>query len=711
MTDPRNRPRPPRRGGGPRRPSPNRPRFSGLSKSLALWLLIILLPLTIYQLFMPKEQATVDIKYSEFVDQLESDNVATVTITDRQIRGKLETAAKTTTDQGMRTYDEFRTVLPFEDPDLVRAMQERGVQVEAREPPINWFTQIVAWLPWILIIGLWIFFIRQIQGGGSKAFSFGKSKAKLLSADAPKVTFDDVAGADEAKEELEEIIEFLRDPKKFQRLGGRIPKGVLLLGPPGTGKTLLARAIAGEAGVPFFSMSGSDFVEMFVGVGASRVRDLFEQGKAHAPCIIFIDEIDAVGRHRGAGLGGGHDEREQTLNQLLVEMDGFESNEGVILIAATNRPDVLDPALLRPGRFDRQVVVDRPDVRGREGIFQVHVRDIPIADDVDLKVLAKGTPGLSGADIENIVNEAALLAARRNHDEVSMDDFEMAKDKVMMGAERKSLVITENEKRSIAFHEAGHALVRMLTPAADPVHKVTIIPRGRALGVTHFLPVDERHIYSREWCENQLSALLGGRAAEVLVLKETTTGAGDDLNRATDLARRMVTKWGMSEVLGPLTYGDEQEQVFLGREIAQHRDYSEETARLIDSEVKKIVTFAFDRACSILKENDEALHRLAEALLEREILDREEIAMLLNGEELPAMEEIERPAESRPRQEREAVAGATGKPGATAKPVPAVVGEKSLAEAAERGNGRHAGEPSGTREPAARAEDGAPGEA
>jgi ATP-dependent metalloprotease FtsH len=1163
MTDPRNRPRTPRRGGGPRRPSPNRPRFSGLSKSLALWLLIILLPLTIYQLFMPKEQAIVDIKYSEFVDQLESDNLATVTITDRQIRGKLETAAKTTTDQGVRTYDEFRTVLPFEDPDLVRAMQERGVQVEAREPPINWFTQIVAWLPWILIIGLWIFFIRQIQGGGSKAFSFGKSKAKLLSADAPKVTFDDVAGADEAKEELEEIIEFLRDPKKFQRLGGRIPKGVLLLGPPGTGKTLLARAIAGEAGVPFFSMSGSDFVEMFVGVGASvtgdtpvlvrtaegielipigefvdrfyegdtegrlvpvfgvetlgyevcesgfrgriqgfggsawkslravyrhrveevfeveylggtlrttgdhsvfvrshggvkpkevralepgdvlvdlpyktrlsfnaeagteheirahsfgegiprslqivetneeleavaaaheyvlasegwmtqqelgerfgisqmtvsnwqtgkhlpraisnryarteiptdvdvtaelfrllgyytaegrvngsvefcfgahetdliddcarlmqesfglegrriptedntvrlvyysatlgrfferhcgngsrrkhvpellwtlpapffieylrgysrgdgtmtpegklvmtsasqrlirelawlcgmhgikaglgrgaqiggrviksiplppgeywrltigktsnpftssgrrprsdrqfkksvvreirrlpfegyvydlcgceneaffggekpvllhnsRVRDLFEQGKAHAPCIIFIDEIDAVGRHRGAGLGGGHDEREQTLNQLLVEMDGFESNEGVILIAATNRPDVLDPALLRPGRFDRQVVVDRPDVRGREGIFQVHVRDIPIADDVDLKVLAKGTPGLSGADIENIVNEAALLAARRNHDEVSMDDFEMAKDKVMMGAERKSLVITENEKRSIAFHEAGHALVRMLTPAADPVHKVTIIPRGRALGVTHFLPVDERHIYSREWCENQLSALLGGRAAEVLVLKETTTGAGDDLNRATDLARRMVTKWGMSEVLGPLTYGDEQEQVFLGREIAQHRDYSEETARLIDSEVKKIVTFAFDRACSILKENDEALHRLAEALLEREILDREEIAMLLNGEELPAMEEIEKPAESRPRKEREAVAEATGKPGATGKPVPAVVGEKSLAESAERANGRHADEPSVSREPAARAEDGAPGEA
>jgi cell division protease FtsH len=451
-------------------------------------------------------------------------------------------------------------------------------------------------------------------------------------------------------------------------------------------------------------MSGSDFVEMFVGVGASRVRDLFEQGKAHAPCIIFIDEIDAVGRHRGAGLGGGHDEREQTLNQLLVEMDGFESNEGVILIAATNRPDVLDPALLRPGRFDRQVVVDRPDVRGREGIFQVHMRDIPVAADVDLKVLAKGTPGLSGADIENIVNEAALLAARQNHTEVTMDDFEMAKDKVMMGAERKSLVITENEKRSIAFHEAGHALVRMKTPAADPVHKVTIIPRGRALGVTHFLPVDERHIYSREWCENQLSALLGGRAAEVLVLKEMTTGAGDDLNRATDLARRMVTKWGMSDVLGPLTYGDEQEMVFLGREIAQHRDYSEETARLIDSEVKKIVTFAFDRAISILTENDDALHRLAEALLEREILDREEIALLLRGEELPALPPIEIP----PKADRSG-----DEPTGEESTPQGVDVELGTVQVAERGNGRRAvGEPArSSREPAARAEDGAPGEA
>jgi cell division protease FtsH len=445
----------------------------------------------------------------------------------------------------------------------------------------------------------------------------------------------------------------------------------------------------------------------------SRVRDLFEQGKAHAPCIIFIDEIDAVGRHRGAGLGGGHDEREQTLNQLLVEMDGFESNEGVILIAATNRPDVLDPALLRPGRFDRQVVVDRPDVRGREGIFEVHVRDIPVADDVDLKVLAKGTPGLSGADIENIVNEAALLAARRNHTEVSMDDFEMAKDKVMMGAERKSLVITENEKRSIAYHEAGHALVRMLTPAADPVHKVTIIPRGRALGVTHFLPVDERHIYSRDWCENQLSALLGGRAAEVLVLKETTTGAGDDLNRATDLARRMVTKWGMSEVLGPLTYGDEQEQVFLGREIAQHRDYSEETARLIDAEVKKIVTSAFERACAILESNDDALHRLAEALLEREILDREEIALILAGETLPSEDEEAASDEGGSRSGDAGAAATSGVEGGAERGpmVPEAVGGTSMAEVPDRGNGRRTGEPAPSAQPAARAEDGAPGEA
>ena len=666
MTDRQSRQRRPRRAGGPGRPSPKRPKFSNLSKSLALWLLIILLPLTIYQLFMPKQQSRVEIKYSDFTEQVQRENVASVTITEKELNGRLEQPARIVTENGSRTYTEFATILPpeMDTGPLMTRLTEQGVEVEARQPPINWFTQLIAWLPWILIIGLWIFFIRQMQGGGSKAFSFGKSRAKLLSADAPKVTFEDVAGADEAKVELEEIIEFLRDPKKFQRLGGRIPKGVLLLGPPGTGKTLLARAVAGEAGVPFFSMSGSDFVEMFVGVGASRVRDLFEQGKAHAPCIIFIDEIDAVGRHRGAGLGGGHDEREQTLNQLLVEMDGFESNDGVILIAATNRPDVLDPALLRPGRFDRQVVVDRPDVRGREGIFKVHTRDIPIAENVDLRVLAKGTPGLSGADIENIVNEAALLAARNNRTEVIMNDFEEAKDKVMMGAERKSLVISDEEKRSIAYHEAGHALVRMLTPAADPVHKVTIIPRGRALGVTHFLPVDERHIYTREWCENQLTALLGGRAAEILVLKATTTGAGDDLQRATDLSRHMVTKWGMSEILGPLTYGDEQEQVFLGREIAQHRDYSEETARLIDQEVKTIVTGAFQRAVEILQDNEDSLHRLADALLEREILDNEEIRRLLAGDELaplePVMNGIATTARKEPPTDGEIVPGGVG---------------------------------------------------
>ncbi|MDX1623246.1 MAG: ATP-dependent metallopeptidase FtsH/Yme1/Tma family protein [Gemmatimonadota bacterium] len=1093
MTDQQNRPRPPRRaGGGPGGPSPRKPKFSSLSKNIALWLLIILLPLTIYQLFMPREQDRVQIGLSEFREQIDAENVASVTFTEKKLKGELRSEARTTVDGESRAYTEFRTVLPKDmDPSpLVDRLIAQGVDVEAEEPPINWFTQIIAWLPWILIIALWIFFIRQMQGGGSRAFSFGKSKAKLLSADAPKVTFDDVAGAEEAKHELEEIIEFLKDPKKFQRLGGRIPKGVLLLGPPGTGKTLLARAVAGEAGVPFFSMSGSDFVEMFVGVGASvtgdtpvlvrtaegtrlvpigefvdryyeddqeghvvpafgvetlgyetresgfrgkldgfggsawksvravyrhrvdeiyeveylggtvrttgdhsvfvrghggirakevrelepgdvlvdlpyktrmgwspadgtrhdvrahsfpeqrsvralpieawneeqeataaaydyvrasegwmtqrelgrrfgisqatvgnwqsgkhepreismrygstelpdeievssslmrlfgyytaegrengnlefcfgaheedlvddcaeamrevfdleprtvhtrdnttrllyysaplgrffarhcgdgsrskripeilwtlperdflaflegyargdgyqttegkltitsashrlirelawlcamhgikagirhqrqiagrvikekplpegeywtliigrtsnpfletkrdreikrpvvrevrmvpydgyvydlcgcdneaffggekplllhnsRVRDLFEQGKAHAPCIIFVDELDAVGRHRGAGLGGGHDEREQTLNQLLVEMDGFEPNQGVILIAATNRPDVLDPALLRPGRFDRQVVVDRPDVRGREGIFRVHTRDIPLGDEVDLQVLAKGTPGLSGADIENIVNEAALLAARRDHPKVLMEDFESAKDKVMMGAERKSLVISDTEKRSIAYHEAGHALVRMKTPAADPVHKVTIIPRGRALGVTHFLPVDERHIYTRKWCEDQLAALLGGRAAEVLVLRETTTGAGDDLQRATEMGRRMVTKWGMSDRIGPLAYGEDQDQVFLGREISQKRDYSEKTARMIDEEVKEIVSNAFERAMAILRENEEILHNLADALLDREILDREELEAILAGEQLSPLEEEE----------------------------------------------------------------------
>ena len=633
---PSRRPRPPR---PTRLPQPKGPRFSGITKSVGLWLLIILLPLFLYRLLIPKQPDIVKVAYSEFLEELREGNVASTTITERRIVGQLRRPDVTRIEgsggqRAEQAYTRFRTIIPFDDPQLIRELEQHDVAIETREPSMNWFSGLLNLLPWIFIIGFWVFFMRQLQGGGSKAFSFGKSKAKLLSADRPKITFEDVAGADEAKVELQEIIEFLKDPKKFQRLGGRIPKGALLLGPPGTGKTLLARAVAGEAVVPFFSMSGSDFVEMFVGVGAARVRDLFEQGKANAPCIIFVDEIDAVGRHRGAGLGGGHDEREQTLNQLLVEMDGFESNEGVILIAATNRPDVLDPALLRPGRFDRQIVVDRPDIKGREGIFRVHTREIPLDEGVDLKVLAKGTPGLAGADIENIVNEAALWAARMNKTKVDMDDFEQAKDKVMMGAERKSLVISDTEKRSIAYHEAGHALVRALTPGADPVHKVTIIPRGRALGVTYFLPVDERHIYSREWCENNLTALLGGRAAEMLVLGETTTGAGDDLKRTTDLARSMVTRWGMSERLGPITYGDEEEQIFLGREISQRRDYSEETARAIDDEVKRIVQSAFDKAQELLSQNLEKLHALAEGLLEREILDSDEVARILSGEPL-----------------------------------------------------------------------------
>jgi len=489
-----------------------------------------------------------------------------------------------------------------------------------------------------VFILIWLFFLRQIQTGGGKAFSFGKSRAKLLSGDKPKVTFKDVAGCDEAKHELEEIIEFLKAPRKFQKLGGRLPKGALLLGAPGTGKTLLARAVAGEADVPFFSMSGSDFVEMFVGVGASRVRDLFEQGKSHAPCIIFIDEIDAVGRHRGAGLGGGHDEREQTLNQLLVEMDGFESNEGVILIAATNRPDVLDPALLRPGRFDRQIVVDRPDVRGRAGIIKVHMKDIPVAKDVNVEVLAKGTPGLSGAELESIVNEAALLAARRNRDKVIMQDFEDAKDKVMIGAERKSMVISDEEKRNIAVHEAGHTLVQKMIPGADPVNKVTIVARGMALGVTQYLPEKDRHLYSRKWCWNNLVALLGGRCAEELILGEMTTGAGNDLERATDLARKMVCTWGMSKTLGPLAFGKKEEQIFLGREIAQHQDYSEETARIIDREIKKLITDSYNEAMEVLRENRDKLETLADALIEREVLDAEEINILVAGRRLPALQ-------------------------------------------------------------------------
>jgi cell division protease FtsH len=648
------RKKPGRRSSNRRSFSPTGPkRVSAVSKTLAFWILILLLPLTIYNFLSMGETEFAEISYSDFRRELQAGNIESVTIVEKELSGNLKNQSSITVAGKIKDYRSFRAYAPFEDPDLVQELEEKGVPIASHPPKVKWWLQLLSWLPWIFLLGLWIFFLRQVQGGGSKAFSFGKSKARLLTGDTPKVTFDDVAGCDEAKQELEEIIEFLRDPRKFQRLGGRIPKGALLLGPPGSGKTLLAKAVAGEAGVPFFSMSGSDFVEMFVGVGASRVRDLFEQGKAHAPCIIFIDEIDAVGRHRGAGLGGGHDEREQTLNQLLVEMDGFESKEGVIMLAATNRPDVLDPALLRPGRFDRQIVVDNPDVRGREGILKVHTRKIPLGSDVDLSLLAKATPGLSGADLENIVNEAALLAARKNKDKVGMDDFEDAKDKVMMGAERKSLVISETEKRAIAYHESGHTLVRVLTPDADPVHKVTIIPRGRALGVTHFLPIDDRRIYSKRYCEDNLTALLGGRAAEELVLGDPTTGAGNDLERATELARRMVSNWGMSEKLGPITFGKKEDTIFLGKEIGQARDYSEDTARLIDGEVKRIVEEAYTTAKQLLVNNMEKLHAMAKALLEREILDGEEIAKIVRGEVLDALPEVKSAAPPEPEVEEE----------------------------------------------------------
>jgi cell division protease FtsH len=527
------------------------------------------------------------------------------------------------------------TVFKEAAPDVTKALHEKSVPIKVKEVRSgDWLLIVLNALPLVLLVGFCLFLMRQMQAGGNKALSFGKSRARLLSAQQKKATFKDVAGTDEAKEELQEIIEFLKDPQKFQKLGGRIPKGVLLVGPPGTGKTLLARAIAGEANVPFFSISGSDFVEMFVGVGASRVRDLFEQGKKNAPCIIFIDEIDAVGRHRGAGLGGGHDEREQTLNALLVEMDGFESNEGVILIAATNRPDVLDPALLRPGRFDRRVVVARPDVKGREEILRVHTRKVPIGDDVELSIIARGTPGFSGADLANLVNEAALWAARQNRKFVMMADFEMSKDKVLMGVERKSMILSDEEKKNTAYHEAGHALVAAMTPGADPVHKVTIIPRGMALGLTMQLPTDDKHSYTREYLEAMLAVLMGGRSAEEIFLGHITTGAGNDIERATEIARNMVCEWGMSE-LGPLAFGKKDEAIFLGREITQHRDYSEDTAIQIDKEVRRIVSSGYDQAKSILNNNREILERIAVALLEREVIDANEVKMLMEGKPLP----------------------------------------------------------------------------
>jgi cell division protease FtsH len=612
-------------------------------RTASFWALIVLIPLAIFQVMDTSRQVEKDLTYSEFRAQLDADNVMRVTITEGvRVEGELRRPLQ---ESGV-DIDRFNTLLPTEaSQDLLDRLEEKGVEVEAKEAAANWVNYLISVLPWILIIGLWFFFFRQMQAGGSRAFSFGKSKAKLLTGDTPQVTFADVAGADEAKEDLKEIIEFLKDPAKFRRLGGRLPKGALLVGPPGTGKTLLARAVAGEADRPFFSMSGSDFVEMFVGVGASRVRDLFEQGKAHAPCIIFIDEIDAVGRHRGAGLGGGHDEREQTLNQLLVEMDGFESNEGVILLAATNRPDVLDPALLRPGRFDRQIVVDNPDVRGREGILKVHVKDIPLGDDVNLKVLAKGTPGLSGADLANIVNEAALLAARYDKDRVYMDDLEVAKDKVMLGAERKSMVLSEDERRVTAFHEAGHAVIAIRLPGLDPLHKVTIIPRGQALGITASLPEEDRHNYTKEWLEGQLTMLFGGRVAEEMVFgaSQITTGAGNDIERATSLARRMVTQFGMSDAIGPMSVGDQQHEIFLGRELSQRRDVSEQTARLVDSEVKRILDSAYASAERVLTGNRDLLDEIANALLERETLDADDIRLLEAGDQLPPLPSVEQP--------------------------------------------------------------------
>lgn len=607
------------------------------SRTIFFWIVFLLLVVVAFKYLSSPGGDIVEIEYSEFLEQFRQSNVKTVTFVDREMRGEFNTRYLPAKLQGRGDpASKFVVVLPpLPDPNLVGKLDSAGVNIAAEKSDNSWVSYLITLAPFLLIVLLWVFIMRQMQGGGAKGlFTFGKSRAKLLTEDHPKVTFADVAGADEAKEELQEIIEFLKEPGKFQRLGGKIPKGALLVGPPGTGKTLLARAVAGEAGVPFFSMSGSDFVEMFVGVGASRVRDLFDQGKKSAPCIIFIDEIDAVGRLRGAGLGGGHDEREQTLNQLLVEMDGFESNDGVILVAATNRPDVLDPALLRPGRFDRQIVVSLPDVKGREGILKVHAKKLNLDDDVELSLLARGTPGLSGADLANVVNEAALLAARRNAGKVEMQDFDEAKDKVMMGAERRSLVISDEERRSTAYHEAGHALVGKLLPKADPVYKVTIIPRGLALGVTSFLPIEEKHTYSKEYLETKLVYLMGGRAAEKLVFDQFTTGAGNDIERATTLARRMVCSWGMSEKLGPLTFGEKQEEIFLGREISQRRDYSEETAQAIDSEVRLIVESAAQQAEEILQSNLDKLHLLATALLDHELLDSAEIDQILRGEKL-----------------------------------------------------------------------------
>ena len=616
----------------PTRPDePNR--LGRVSKNAAFLMMMALLLLLAVRLVGSQEPAALELNLTEFMEHLRADRIDNVIFRERVILGEFRTPVQ----RDAQDFTAFHTRLTNDPPQtLIDELEAHRVVISAEAAQRGVGTLLIQMLPWVLFIAFWIWIFRTMQGGGNRAFQFGRSKAKLISPDTPKVTFADVAGADEAKEELQEIIEFLKDPAKFSRLGGRLPKGVLLVGPPGTGKTLLARAVAGEAGRPFFQMSGSDFVEMFVGVGASRVRDLFEQGKAHAPCIIFVDEIDAVGRHRGAGLGGGHDEREQTLNALLVEMDGFESNEGVILLAATNRPDVLDPALLRPGRFDRQIVVDLPDVKGREGILRVHAKKLPLADDVELSLVARGTPGMSGADLENICNEAALLAARRDGDRVSMEDFEKAKDKVMLGTERKSLVLTESERRLTAYHEAGHVVLGLRIPGLDPVHKVTIVPRGRALGITASLPDADRHSYTKEWMEGQLAMLFGGRVAEEMIFgpKDVTTGAGNDIARATDMARRMVTSFGMSDVIGLVAVADNEQEVFLGREIVQRRAVSEHTQRIVDEEVKRILDDAHATAQSVIGANRDLLESIAAALLERETLDRDDVARLARGEPL-----------------------------------------------------------------------------
>jgi cell division protease FtsH len=611
-------------------------------RGIVPWLILILAIITVYQFVVGRGEAVAKVPYWKFLELVDKGVVKSIVIEDKRLSGELTTPAHTEGDA--RPFTKFKTTAPVVDSAFLARLEAAKVRVDNREAKSLWFTALVSVGPYVLLFIFFIWLMRRMQGQNNKALAFGKSRARLFEEGKKKVTFADVAGAEEAKEELQEIIEFLKSPKKFQRLGGKIPKGVLLIGPPGSGKTLMARAVAGEAGVPFLSVSGSEFVEMFVGVGAARVRDLFDEAKKRAPCIIFVDELDAVGRLRGAGLGGGHDEREQTLNQLLVEMDGFEANNGVILLSATNRPDVLDPGLLRPGRFDRTVVVDRPDLKGRLGILQVHTREVPLAPDADLEQVARGTPYFSGAELENLVNEAALLAARRNKDSVSQAELEEARDKVMMGPERKSRVIGEKDKRIAAYHEVGHALVARLTPGSDPVHKVTIIPRGMALGLTQSLPEEEKYMYSEAYCAIILKHLLGGRAAEMLCFDEATSGAGNDIEKATELARKMVCDWGMSARLGPIAFGKKEEAVFLGREIAQHRDYSEETARAIDVEVRRLVDVAYDQAAALLKKNRKLLETIAQELLERETLTGEEIDLLLAGKPLPPWKKTEKEA-------------------------------------------------------------------